>query len=270
MLTITIAIAFASLLSAQPDGSANDDAAAWSRAHPREMFVFQSWDGDASVYTPAFRACVDTGLKAGYRTADIVASCLRQARLAQAEEEGKKAREKNQAETEMRRRQYQEKVQKEADDSKARSEARQRDYDANHPEAVKRWLGAVIGYCVAVLEDRRSDAVTEIAKQKKYAKVGGVLNKGAISEQQDRIRVADEAIEENKSYAKGNGVKVLPRTDKRVAAVEDCLEASYDHSLYNAINQSDIERMINGASSFALDGQDCLWIAALLKETDQK
>ena len=153
---------------------------------------------------------------------------------------------------------------------KRKAAERQRTYEENRPEAIKKWLGAVLGYRVGTMADRRDEARAEIAKQKKYARVGGVLNKSAIYEQQERIRGADEAIEWDQQYAKENGVKILGRNDKRVATVEECLDASYDHELNGSITEADIGRIVRGANSYVVEGQDCLWIALLIKETEPK
>jgi hypothetical protein len=173
----------------------------------------------------------------------------------------------------------QKEAQKEAEQQQAREmeakerakeerEAREWEYKANRPEAIKKWMGAVLGYRVALAEDRRAEAKTEIAKEKKYSRIGGVVNKSAIYEAQQKIRWADEDIEERRQTARDEGVKILGRNDKRVSAVEECLDASYDHERGSSITETDIGRMAKGTNSFVVEGQDCLWIVLLIKETD--
>jgi hypothetical protein len=91
------------------------------------------------------------------------------------------------------------------------------------PEAIKKWLGSVLGYRAALAEDSREEARTEIAKQKKYSRMGGVVDLEARNEAQQQIREADEELAQLKEIAKANTVKVVPRADKRISQVEACI-----------------------------------------------
>ena len=221
------------------DASPNDEAEVWVRAHQGVVRVWDKMGFSRELLTRNARRCIDQ--TAVTPTGPIDGGALRRCEAAEAEAVGKQ-----------------------------RAAKRQRDYEETRPEAIKRWLGAVLGYRVATMEDRREDARAEITKQRKYARVGGVLNKSAVYEQQERIRGADEAIEWDRQYAKENGVKVLGRTDKRVARVGECLDSSYGQTLSDSIAEADIGRIFNGASSFAVEGQDCLWIVLLIKETEPR
>jgi hypothetical protein len=240
------------------------------------MTVFRSWNEDLSLCTPAFRLCVDANLRAGLPPS-VINGCLLQAKRVQADEMDRRALEQRRA----REEEAQKVAVKEAEQRQAREmeanerakeekEARRRSYEENRPEAIKKWMGAVLGYRVALAEDRRAEAKTEIAKAKKYSRVGGVVNKSAIYEAQQNIRWADEDIDERRQTAKDEGVKILDRNDKRVATVEECLDASYDHERSSSITETDIGRIVTGASSFAIEDQDCLWIVLLIKDTEPR
>ena len=276
MLPAIVAIGIAVVLAGQSGPPLNAETEAWLRAHPQAMTVFRSWNEDSVSCTPAFRACVDTNLRAG-QPPSVINGCLLEAKRAQADEMARGAVEQRRArEEEAQRVAQKESEQRQAREAeetaraKEEAEASHRDYEENRPEAIKKWMGAVLGYRVALAEDRRAEAKTEIAKEKKYSHVGGVVNKSAIYEAQQKIRWADEDIEERKQTAKDEGVKILSRNDKRVATVEECLDSSYDHERSGSITETDIDRIARGTNSFVVEGQDCLWIVLLIKETEPR
>jgi hypothetical protein len=270
------ALAIALLLGAQTGAAPSDEATVWAQTHTDAMELFRSWADDWSLYTPAFRRCVDVNLRAGKPTS-TVGVCLNAERQVRDAEAGRKAERERQARFEDAQREAKERArtvaaerEAAAEERREAAEARERDYKENRPEAIKKWMGAVLGYRVALAENRREEAKTEIAKEKKYSRVGGVVNKSAIYEAQQKIRWADEDIEERRQTARDEGVKILGRNDKRVSAVEECLDASYDHERSSSITKTDIDRIIGSAGWFTVEGQDCLWIILLIKETEPK
>ena len=136
-------------------------------------------------------------------------------------------------------------------------------------EAIKKWLGALLAYRVALAEDKRDAAKEEIAKEKKYSRVGGVVNKTAIYESQQQIRAADEIIETQQQAARTNQVKVLARNDPKVDRVQECIDSHYDPQLSSGVTQQDIDDVVAASTSFEVEGQDCLWILLLLRATEQ-
>jgi hypothetical protein len=109
-------------------------------------------------------------------------------------------------------------------EAKENEDERKRRLEEHQPEAIKKWLGAVLGYRVALAEDSREDAKKEIAKQKKYSRYGGVVNKVVMYESQQKIRVADEEIERLRQMAKEYGVQVAGRKQKALSFAEDCVQ----------------------------------------------
>jgi hypothetical protein len=120
-------------------------------------------------------------------------------------------------------------------------------------EARAKWMGAVFGAEVVFVEDSRDEAKAEIAKQKKYSRYGGVISKTELYASQQEIRAADEKIDGIKALAEAAHVKVLRRTHKQTLEAHACIVEHGD----------DINEVIRAAHSFAVKGQDCLWILIL-------
>jgi len=154
------------------------------------------------------------------------------------------------------------------EESERKTTERRRAIQEHQPEAIKKWLGALLGYRVALAQDKREAAKAEIAKEKKYSRVGGVVNKVAIHEAQQEIRSADEIIETQQASAKTNQVKVLRRDDPKVDRVQECMDANHDPKRSAEITVQDIDDVVQAATSFEVEGQDCLWILLLLRATE--
>jgi hypothetical protein len=149
-----------------------------------------------------------------------------------------------------------------------RMERRQRDLEEHLPRAIEKWLGAVLGYRLAFVENSREEATAWIAKQKKSPRYAGVMSKLVIRKFQQQIRSADEAIEYLKRRAKANQVKILARSDERLRYIHACVDSSYDHELSDTVTESDINAIVGSTTSFAVEGQDCLWILIFMRETN--
>jgi len=101
----------------------------------------------------------------------------------------------------------------------AEAAARERDIDLAeekewavpaHSEEICRWTG------------RRQEAVQEIAKEKKYARYGGVVDKRAIYEQQTAIRDADEIIAKHRDRLKDLRTRPMPCRHPFVQSIQTC------------------------------------------------
>lgn len=209
-------------------------------------------------YDGTFRECVDRG--AGFfreNVMGLVETCSMNAR----DKRTAALQEERRAADNARR----EQARKAAE---AAAEQRQLAIAEHQPEAIQKWLGALLGYRTALAEDKRDDAKVEIAKQKKYSRIGGVINKSAVYEAQQKIRSADEIIESQRETAKENRVKVLGRNDPKIDQVQGCINANYDQNLSAGITVQDIDEVVQRARSFEVEGQDCLWILLLLRATE--
>jgi len=241
-----------------------DPATQWARLHPSVMQEYRRQytrpDGVVNWvwYDGTFRECVDR--RAGYfgeNVMGLVTTCSMDAN----DKRAAALREERRAVDNARREQARKA-------SEAAAEQRQLAIAEHQPEAIQKWLGALLGYRTALAEDKRDDAKVEIAKEKKYSRIVGVLNKSAVYEAQQRIRSADEIIERQRETAKENKVKVIGRNDPKIDQVQECINASYDPKLSAGITERDIDEVVQRARSFELEGQDCLWILLLLRATE--
>lgn len=104
---------------------------------------------------------------------------------------------------------------KEANDQEAEAEATRRD-----PKAMSVVFGAIFCYT----KNLRNVALAEIAKEKKYARIGGMVNKVKLYNLQQAIRWADETEAEERKNLKGyRRVVPLGCNNASVAAVTQCL-----------------------------------------------
>lgn len=120
----------------------------------------------------------------------------------------------------------------------------------------KKQMAVVLGSILCALDFGKRQALDEIAKEKKYAKVGGVINKAKLYAQQQRIRRADEQTKivrdkmKNPLYA---GVVPLQCKSEKVQHVlhchdtpetEGCGQSESDYAVFidefvNAANDED-------------------------------
>lgn len=68
----------------------------------------------------------------------------------------------------------------------------------------------------------RKATLDEIAKQKKYSRIGGVVNLKDMADYQDELREADEGIEAAQTHAKHLKLKMLKCSGARVAEISAC------------------------------------------------
>ena len=192
----------------------------WMRTHPAEMAVVKTNPSYPKLTREVCR-CIDSyaashpGL--GASPVSRISSCMSDESTRIHEEELGRAQA-----TEVLKL-----VETREADVKRKAEA-QRGYEEHLPAALK-WMGAVLGYRVAIAEDSRREALAEIAKEKKYAKYGGVFDKAAVYESQQQIRTADEEIARLKQFAKKNQAKVLGRNHPQMLRAEECLTEGMDN-----------------------------------------
>lgn len=82
---------------------------------------------------------------------------------------------------------------------------------------------AFSGYVCSCQHDRQA-ALAEIATLYKYARVGGVIDKAAVNEQQQLLREADENIADARAAMKRVRVRLMPCKNPMVAALTHCLD----------------------------------------------
>jgi len=253
----------------QPAPAQWNPAAEWARANPAIMQEYQRQytrpDGvvNWSLYDDTFRACADKGIRKLAGPKLVVTMCSLEANGAQAKAEQAQARARVQAAQDAERAHARKVAQ---EDGQRRRQA----IAERQPEAIKSWMGAVLGYRAALAEDRRARAKTEIAKEKKYSRIGGVLNKSAIYEAQRELRAADETIERAEAKAKENGVKVSKPDDPKISRVQECIEANHDPQTSSTVTVQDVDEAVRNARSFEVDGNDCLWILLLLRDIEAR
>lgn len=87
------------------------------------------------------------------------------------------------------------------------------------PKKMAIAFGASLCYAKRI----RTESMAEIAKEKKYGAIGGVVNKDKLYRLQQRIRWADEAESTYKSKLKlWHGLTAAPCSDATVAAAVTC------------------------------------------------
>lgn len=92
-----------------------------------------------------------------------------------------------------------------------------------------RQMAVVFGAIFCAMRDLRTTALAEIAKEKKYARVGGYEDKGKIYGLQQRVRRADEVTDEQRGNIKGfKGLTPAGCSDTRVRAVLACRAVAND------------------------------------------
>jgi Skp family chaperone for outer membrane proteins len=123
---------------------------------------------------------------------EVMLAAAKQAKKEQAQAMRRSLEDRDAAEAQAREEQAQRR-QREDEDRRA-SEAREAEL-RNDPK----WRQADLSRtrCAFIVE--RRDAVKEIATQKKYSRLGGVIDLGSLDQQQQIVRRADEQIAEAKS-----------------------------------------------------------------------
>lgn len=120
-----------------------------------------------------------------------------------------------------------EREKKNAADREARKqhrEAEERALEAADEAAAgdPKWMVPLLSAQLCQSSDDRAEAMNEIRTQKKYSKVGGVLDLTAISAQQDRIRDADERSAALREDLHTLRAKPLPCSSADVVFVRHC------------------------------------------------
>lgn len=147
-----------------------------------------------------------------------------------------------------------------------RMEKRQRDLEGHLSDGTQRWLGAVLGYRMILAENANDKARTEIATHRRNVRNNGPRERASIRRFRQQIQMENGVIARLTQRAKDNQVDILDRKDARIRRVQDCVDAAYDHDLRDSITESDINAVVSAAPSFAVEGQDCLWILIFLRE----
>ncbi len=83
-------------------------------------------------------------------------------------------------------------------------------------------LPAIFGATVCIGRETKSAALTEIAKERKYARLGGMVDKEKLYELQQRVRWADEHAEADAKAIKTWKVKPLPCSSRLVREIITC------------------------------------------------
>lgn len=84
-------------------------------------------------------------------------------------------------------------------------------------------MRVIFGATFCRLNNFRNDAITEIAKEKKYSRYGGIINKAVLRTLQQRIRHADEAMDQIKKMLRGwPGLLPAPCSDRGVKSILAC------------------------------------------------
>ncbi len=92
-------------------------------------------------------------------------------------------------------------------------------------EAVRqspRLMSVAFGAAICAARQVRSASIAEIAKEKKYARIGGYENKSKLYELQRRIRWADEQEAAERAAAKGAHIAPFPCTNGEVKTAIAC------------------------------------------------
>jgi len=117
--------------------------------------------------------------------------------------------------------------QKEAEAEAQRAAARQVDADrVARVEAMgadPKYLRIVYSAAVCWYQEERKTAYELIAKEKKYARIGGMVDKKALYDWQQDIRQADEKIPPILALLRGIKAKPLPCTEPTVKGVAWCI-----------------------------------------------
>jgi hypothetical protein len=125
----------------------------------------------------------------------------------------------------------------------------------NNPKA----MAAIFGAEICLAQSQRKAVLDEIAKQKKYARIGGVENRLSLLQLQNTIRRADELIEKERSLIKTEPlyrrVKPSPCSDAAVKLLVFCkikLRTDVDEKC----DGKDLIPMLNFVSSIDDDTDD--------------
>ncbi len=102
---------------------------------------------------------------------------------------------------------------------KAADEARMREHLAD-----AKWMQIALSAWICHNADERKANVAEIATQRKYARVGGVVNLSSLQDLQDEIRAADENIAKARSALSSFRVKPLSCKSPMVFSVLTCVD----------------------------------------------
>lgn len=112
-------------------------------------------------------------------------------------------------------------AEQQAADAEQKAEDARRNALLTNPKTARIIFGASLCYDRAL----RTSALAEIAKEKKYARIGGYENKNKIYALQQQIRWADEQeARDRKDLATYRGLKPAPCSNSRVRQVIQCAD----------------------------------------------
>jgi hypothetical protein len=149
-------------------------------------------------------------------------------RQAAEEEARRKWREESQWEAAKARQEEVERQQQIEKESAEREEQRKK--TLAEAEEDPKVMQAIWSLVICYWADVRADALREIAAEKKYSKIGGVVNLARLHGEQDRIRLADERTERAKSALADFRARPLSCKHKGFSEMMPCVHSVADCS----------------------------------------
>lgn len=149
----------------------------------------------------------------------------RQRNAEQAVDTLRRCQERVKAEEERRKRDAAETARVEAEKAAAEAARRAR---VQARVADPKWVSPLFSSLVCSAKRDRDRAVAEIAKERKYGRIGGVVDLQEIHDWQGAVREADERLARHRGEAKRRGARLLPCTDKLVGVLAQCVSDADD------------------------------------------
>lgn len=118
-------------------------------------------------------------------------------------------------------------------------------------------MSLVFGVEMCLAQAAKKDALAEIAKQKKYARIGGVESRLSLFQLQGTIRRADELLAKDRNLLRTasnlKGVRPLPCTD---AGVRSLMKCKKDPSSDQDCDDEQVSRVLNFISTIYDDTEE--------------
>lgn len=114
----------------------------------------------------------------------------------------------------------------------------------------KKFMRVVYSASICRLQEERREALADIAREKKYARIGGVIDKRAIYDSQMVIRGTDEVLLDVRAEMRSMRIGPLGCGDKRVRALVPCLATSVRNPMGEC---SDVNDYVEAAPSLQMD-----------------
>lgn len=106
---------------------------------------------------------------------------------------------------------------------------------------------------LCIVKQERSKAIAELAKERKYSRLGGVIKLRTVSDLQDQVRSADDRETKAKEQLRLEYTTALPCKDKVVAPLVRCLvqaETSDDHNPDDDCADSAVRAVVDFAHEY--------------------